>query len=37
VMLCGWGVKASMACLQVKLCVAITEPFNSSRFDYLDF
>jgi len=25
VMLCGWGVKAGMACLQVKLCVAISE------------
>jgi len=27
VMLCGWGVKAGMACLQVKLCVAIPERF----------
>jgi len=25
VMLCGWGVKASMACLQVKLRVAALE------------
>ena len=28
VMLCGWGVKAGMACLQVKLCVAIPERFG---------
>ena len=28
VMLCGWGVKADMACLQVKLCVAIFERFR---------
>jgi len=28
VMLCGWGVKAGMACLQVKLCVAISERFR---------
>jgi len=27
-MLCGWGVKAGMACLQVKLCVAISECFR---------
>jgi len=27
-MLCGWGVKAGMACLQVKLCVAISERFR---------
>jgi len=27
-MLCGWGVKAGMACLQVKLCVAISEHFG---------
>ena len=25
VMLCGWRVKAGMACLKVKLCVAIAE------------
>ena len=25
VVLCGWGVKAHVACLQVKLCVAISE------------
>jgi len=24
VMLCGWEVKAGMACLQVKLCVAMS-------------
>jgi len=28
VMLCGWGVKAGMACLQVKLCVDISERFK---------
>jgi len=28
VMLYGWGVKAGMACLQVKLCVAISERFG---------
>jgi len=28
VMLCGWGVKAGMACLQIKLCVAISENFR---------
>ena len=28
VMLCGWAVKAGMACLQVKLCVAISERFG---------
>jgi len=28
VMLCGWGAKAGMACLQVKLCVAIPERFR---------
>jgi len=28
VMLCGWGVKAGMACLQVKMCVAISERFG---------
>jgi len=28
VMLYGWGVKAGMACLQVKLCVAISERFR---------
>jgi len=27
-MLYGWGVKAGMACLQVKLCVAISERFR---------
>jgi len=27
-MLCGWGVKAGMACLQVKLCYAISERFR---------
>ena len=27
-MLCGWGVKAGMTCLQVKLCVAIPERFG---------
>jgi len=27
-MLCGWGVKAGKACLQVKLCVAISERFT---------
>ena len=26
-MLYSWGVKAGMACLQVKLCVAISERF----------
>jgi len=29
VMLCGWGVKAGMACLQVTLCVAIPERFTN--------
>jgi len=28
VMLCGWEVKGGMACLQVKLCVAISERFR---------
>jgi len=28
VMLCGWGVKAGMTCLQVKLYVAISERFG---------
>jgi len=28
VMLCGWGVKAGIACLQVKLCVVISERFE---------
>ena len=28
VMLCGWGIKAGVACLQVKLCVAISERFR---------
>jgi len=28
VTLCSWGVKAGMACLQVKLCVAISEHFG---------
>jgi len=28
VMLCGWEVKEGMACLQVKLCVAISERFR---------
>jgi len=28
VMLCGWGVKAGMVCLQIKLCVAISEHFR---------
>jgi len=28
VMLCGWGVQAGMACLQVKRCVAISERFR---------
>jgi len=28
VMLCGWGVKAGMACLQVKMRVAISECFG---------
>jgi len=28
VMLNGWGIKAGMACLQVKLCVAISERFG---------
>jgi len=28
VMLCGWGVKAGMTCLQVKLCDAISERFR---------
>jgi len=27
-MLCGWGVKAGMVCLQVKLCVTISERFR---------
>jgi len=29
-MLCGWGVKAGMACLQVKLCVAVSERFGNA-------
>jgi len=29
VMLCGWGVKACMACFQVKLCVVISERFEN--------
>jgi len=28
VMLCGWGVKAGMACLQVKPCIATSERFG---------
>jgi len=28
VMLCSWGLKAGMACLQVTLCVAIPERFG---------
>jgi len=28
VMFCSWGVKAGMVCLQVKLCVAISECFR---------
>jgi len=28
VMLCGWGIKAGMTCLQVKLCVAVSERFR---------
>jgi len=28
VMLCGWGVKAGMACLPAKLCVAISARFR---------
>jgi len=28
VMLCGWGEKAGMACLQIKLSVAIFERFG---------
>jgi len=28
VILCGWGVKTGMACLQVKLRVAISERFR---------
>jgi len=32
-MICGWGVKAGiMACLQVKLCVAIYECFRKLVF-----
>jgi len=27
-MLCGWEVKAGIACLQVKLCVVISERFE---------
>jgi len=27
-MLCGWGVKAGMACLQIKLCVAISQRYS---------
>jgi len=27
-MLCGWGAKAGMVYLQVKLCVAISERFR---------
>jgi len=30
VMLCGWGVKAGMACLQVKVGVAISERFRKN-------
>jgi len=30
VMLCSWGVKADISCLQVKLCVAISEHFRKS-------
>jgi len=29
-MLCGWGVNAGMAYLQVKLCVAISERFGNA-------
>jgi len=32
VMLCGWGVKAGMACLQVKLYVAISERFRKCNW-----
>ena len=28
VLLCGWGIKAGMAYLQIKLCVAISECFG---------
>ena len=31
-MLCGWGVKAGMACLQVKLCVVISERFRKCNW-----
>jgi len=31
-MLCGWGVKAGMACLQVKLCVAVSERFRKCNW-----
>ena len=31
-MLCGWGVKAGMACLQVKLCVVISERFEKCNW-----
>jgi len=27
-MLCGWGVKTGMACLQIKLCVAISQRYG---------
>jgi len=27
-MLCGWGIKAGLACLQLKLCDAISERFR---------
>jgi len=29
-MLCGWGVQAGMACLQVKLCVPISDHFRNA-------
>ena len=35
VMFCGWEVKAGMACLQVKLCVAIYERFGKCNW-YLE-
>jgi len=30
VMLCGWGVKADMVCLQVELCVAVSKHFENA-------
>jgi len=29
---CGWGVKAGLECLQVKLCVALSERFRKCNW-----